>query len=68
MLSIVVLLTSCLSCLISCGSPKTNIHVRNNAEGTATDISVQQGEGGSTSVVVSPSANLAIDSIRFKVR
>lgn len=56
------------SLLLSCGSPKTTIKVRNNAEGTATDISVQQGEGGSTSVSVIPSVNVAIDSLKFKVK
>lgn len=55
-------------CLISCGSPRTSIKVKNNADGTQTDISVTQGEGGSTSVSVVPSVNVAIDSINFKVR
>lgn len=54
-------------CLISCGSPRTSIKVKNNADGTQTDISVTQGEGGSTSVSVVPSVNVAIDSIKFKV-
>lgn len=55
-------------CLISCGSPRTSIKVKNNADGTQTDISVTQGEGGSTSVSVVPSVNVSIDSIKFKIR
>ena len=56
-----------LICLISCGSPKTTIKVKNNADGTNTDIQVTQGEGGSTSVSVVPSLNASLDSINFKV-
>lgn len=54
--------------LASCGSPRTSIKVRNNAEGTATDISVTQGDGGSTSVTVSPSAKMALDSVKFNIQ
>lgn len=45
----------------SCGSPKTIVKVRNNSDGSQTNISVKQGDGGSTSVNVSP--NL---SVQFK--
>lgn len=54
--------------MLSCGSPRTTIKVQNKADGTQTDISVTQGEGGSTSVVVSPSVNTALDSVTFRVR
>lgn len=57
-----------LICLISCGSPKTTIKVSNRADGTQTDISVVQGDGGSTSVSVVPSVNTALDSVNFKIR
>lgn len=53
--------------IMSCGSPKTLIRVKNNAEGTQTDISVKQGDGGSTSVNVTPSINSVIDSVNFKI-
>lgn len=53
--------------IASCGSPRTTVKVRNNAEGTQTDISVTQGDGGSTSVTVSPSAKMALDSVNFKI-
>ena len=63
-----VTLMSMLICLISCGSPKTTIKVSNRADGTQTDISVVQGDGGSTSVSVVPSINASLDSINFKVK
>lgn len=56
------------SLLLSCGSPKTTIKVKNNADGTNTDISVTQGEGGSTSVSVVPSINASLDSVNFKIK
>lgn len=59
---------SCFLFLISCGSPKTTIKVKNNADGTNTDISVTQGEGGSTSVSVVPSINASLDSVNFKIK
>ena len=61
-----------LMCLIplisSCGSPRTTIRVSNKADGTDTRISVTQGDGGSTSVNVSPSINASIDSVTFNIK
>jgi len=51
-------------CVISCGSPSTLVKVSNKADGTNTTISVKQGDGGSTSVTVSPKVQL--DSINFE--
>lgn len=53
--------------LTSCGSPKTLIRVSNRADGTDTRISVQQGDGGSTSVTVNPSVNASLDSVNFSI-
>lgn len=57
-----------VSMLAACGSPRTAIRVTNKADGTDTKISVSQGDGGSTSVTVSPSINASIDSVEFKIR
>lgn len=57
-----------VSMLAACGSPRTAIRVTNKADGTDTRISVSQGDGGSTSVTVSPSINASIDSVEFKIR
>lgn len=54
--------------LSACGSPRTSISVKNNADGTNTKITVSQGDGGSTSVTVNPSINASIDSVEFKIR
>ena len=52
-----------MSFATSCGSPSTLVKVTNKADGTNTTISVKQGDGGSTSVTVSPKVQL--DSIHF---
>lgn len=57
---------SLLLLLTSCGSPKTTIRVTNKADGTQTDISVKQGDGGSTSVNVTPTISAVVDSVSFK--
>ena len=59
---------TCLILLTNCGSPRTTIRVSNKADGTDTKISVTQGEGGSTSVNVSPSVNASIDSVTFNIK
>lgn len=51
----------------ACGSPRTTIRVQNRADGTATTISVKQGEGGSTSVDVHPSISSVVDSVQFSI-
>lgn len=61
-------LMSLILLISSCGSPRTTIRVSNKADGTDTKISVQQGEGGSTSVNVSPSVNASIDSVTFQIK
>lgn len=59
------ILTTILISLISCcATPKTTVRIRNNAEGTNTNISVRNGEGASTAVnVTSP---VSLDSLSFK--
>lgn len=52
--------------LASCGSPRTLVKVRNNADNTETTISATTGNGGSTSVTVSP--KLVIDSTSVKIK
>lgn len=59
---------TCLTLLTNCGSPRTFIRVSNKADGTDTKISVTQGDGGSTSVNVSPSVNASIDSVTFNIK
>lgn len=59
----ILFLFCCVLC--SCGSPRTAIRVVNKADGTQTDISIKQGDGGSTSVEVVPTASLAVDTVRF---
>lgn len=62
------LVLTCSILSISCGSPRTTIRVSNKADGTDTKISVTQGDGGSTSVNVSPSVNASIDSVTFSIK
>lgn len=47
----------------ACGSPKTLVKVRNNADNTETTISATTGDGGTTSVTVSP--KLTVDPSAF---
>lgn len=48
--------------IISCSTPnKTNVKVTNRADATETNITVSNGDGGSTSITVSPKVKL--DSI-----
>ncbi len=42
----------------SCGSPRTVVKVTNKADGSETTISATTGNGGSTSVSVSPSVKV----------
>lgn len=49
--------------LSACGSPKTLVKVRNNADNTETTISATTGDGGTTSVTVSP--KLTVDPSVF---
>ena len=51
--------------LSACGSPRTSIRIRNNADGTQTTIDIKQGDGGATNVEVVPTVSLAVDTVRF---
>lgn len=51
--------------LVSCGTSRTSVKVRNNADGTTTTIDVKNGDGGATEVKVAPKVQL--DSINFKI-
>lgn len=57
--------------MTSCAVPnKTSIKVRNNASGTATDIKITNGDGGTVNAKVTPSAEMSIslDSLRVGKR
>jgi len=58
---IILLVAGCLSC----GSPRTAIRVTNKADGSQTDISIVQGDGGSTEVRVVPKFSVAVDTVSF---
>lgn len=47
-----------LGTLASCGSPRTVVKVSNKADGTETTIQATTGDGGTTSVTVSPKIEL----------
>lgn len=47
----------------SCGTSRASVRVSNKAENTHTDISVSTGNGGSTSVTISP--RVSLDSLSF---
>lgn len=53
----------CLMIPLSCSSPnQTRVKVTNKADATETNITVSNGDGGSTSITVAPKVKL--DSIR----
>ena len=54
--------------LASCGSPRTVVKVSNKADGTETTISATTGDGGTTTVQVSPKIQLLTkpDSLKNK--
>lgn len=54
--------------LSSCGSPRTLVKVRNNADNTETTISATTGNGGSTSVTVSPKLVVSADSSSINLK
>lgn len=47
----------------SCGSPRSTVRVVNKAEGVQTTVSTSVGDGGSTTVTVSP--KVTIDSTKI---
>lgn len=44
----------------SCGSPRSVVRVKNNAEGVTTQVTTNVGAGGSTTVTVQPNTELTI--------
>lgn len=48
--------------MASCGSPRSTVRVVNKAEGVTTTVSTNVGAGGSTTVSVTPSVNVQVDS------
>lgn len=50
---------------VACGSPRTAVRIRNNADGTQTTIDIKQGDGGATNVEIVPSVCVAVDTVRF---
>lgn len=46
----------------ACGSPRSTVKVVNKAEGVTTTVSTNVGAGGSTTVSVTPSIDVAVDS------
>lgn len=67
MLSLMSILAILIFLISSCGSPKTSIRVTNKADGTDTRITVNQGDGGSTTVSVVPTVSASLDSIQFQI-
>ncbi len=60
-----------LGLVASCGSPRTVVKVSNKADGSETTISATTGNGGSTSVTVSPTVKVEAsvhsnDSLKVK--
>lgn len=49
--------------LASCGSPRSSVRVVNKAEGVQTTVSTSVGDGGSTTVTVSP--KVTVDSTQI---
>lgn len=44
--------------LAACGSPRSVVKVKNNAEGVTTSVTSNVGAGGSTTVTVSPNTEV----------
>lgn len=64
-LVLLMLLVCSISLLLSsCGTSRATVTVRNNAESTQTSIHVVTGNGGNTSVNLSP--KVLSDSVRFE--
>lgn len=49
----------------SCGASRSTVRIHNRAEGTTTSVSMTNGNGGSTSVTVSPDVTVSVDSSRL---
>lgn len=46
--------------LAACGSPRSIVKVKNNAEGVTTSVTTNVGAGGSTTVTVSPNTEVVL--------
>lgn len=46
--------------LAACGSPRSVVKVKNNAEGVTTSVTTNVGAGGSTTVTVSPNTEVTL--------
>lgn len=55
--------TVALMGLASCGTPRTTVRVINKAEGVQTTVNASTGDGGSTTVTVTPS--IQVDSTKI---
>lgn len=51
--------------MASCGSPRSTVRVVNKAEGVTTTVSTNVGAGGSTTVSVTPSIDVNVDSTKI---
>lgn len=51
--------------MASCGSPRSTVRVVNKAEGVTTTVSTNVGAGGSTTVSVTPSLEVNVDSTKI---
>lgn len=49
----------------SCGASRSTVRIHNRADGTTTSVSMTNGDGGSTSVTVSPDVTVKIDSSKL---
>lgn len=59
---LIIFLAAC-ALSASCGSPRSTVRVVNKAEGVQTTVSTSVGDGGSTTVTVSP--KVKIDSTQI---
>lgn len=62
-IALILLIIVILFFTSSCGASKATVRVYNRADSTETTISVSNGDGGSTSVTVSP--KIQIDSTKI---
>lgn len=64
-LSLIVIIVALVVYLFfntSCSAPRASVRVLNRADSTETTISVHNGDGGSTSVHISPKLNYNVDT------
>lgn len=56
----VICLLSLAILMASCGSPRSVVRVKNNAEGVTTHVTTNVGSGGSTTVTVEPNTEIVL--------